>query len=128
MSGSNCWRLLDLVAEEDRAEGGLGVGREDLERVAAHAERAADEVAVVALVLDVDELAQQRRGRPSRPLEQVHALVVLSGDAEAVDARDTLATTITSRAANSACGGVPQPVDLLVDGRVLLDVEVRAGT
>ena len=37
----------------------LGVGREDLERVAAHAEGAAVEVDIVALELQVDQLAQQ---------------------------------------------------------------------
>ena len=39
--------------------------------------------------------------------------------------QDTLATTITSRRREQrARGGVPQPVDLLVDRGVLLDVEV----
>ena len=52
-------QALDLVAEERRAEGRLGVGREDLERLPAHAERAAAERRVVARVLDRDELAQQ---------------------------------------------------------------------
>ena len=52
-------QALDLVAEERRAVGRLGVGREDLERLAAHAERAAPERGVVARVLDRDELAQQ---------------------------------------------------------------------
>ena len=52
-------QALDLVAEERRPERRLGVGREDLERLAAHAERAAPERRVVARVLDRDELAQQ---------------------------------------------------------------------
>ena len=38
----------------------LLVGREDLDAVAADAERAAMEVDVVALVLDVDELPEDR--------------------------------------------------------------------
>ena len=60
-SGSNSRDALDLVAEEldaDRAL--LLVGGEDLDDVAAHAEGAAVEVDVVALVLDVDERAQKR--------------------------------------------------------------------
>ena len=48
---------LDLVAEELDAQGDLLVGGEDLERVAAHAERAAHEGHVVAVVLDVDQMA-----------------------------------------------------------------------
>ena len=50
---------LDLVAPELDAHGDIFVGREDLERVAAHAEGAAQEVHVVAVVLDVDQVAQQ---------------------------------------------------------------------
>ena len=50
---------LDLVAEHLDADGELLVDREDLDRVAAHPERAAGEGEVVAGVLHVDELAQQ---------------------------------------------------------------------
>ena len=52
-------QALDLVAEQRRAERGLGVGREDLERLAAHAEGPAAQRGVVARVLQRDELAQQ---------------------------------------------------------------------
>src|SRR4051812_16768706 len=50
---------LDLVAEEldpDRAL--LFIGREDLDHVAANAERSAVEVDVVSLVLDLDQLLE----------------------------------------------------------------------
>ena len=50
---------LDRVAEElDAHRARFLVRREDLDDVAAHAERAAVKVEVVALVLDVDQLAQ----------------------------------------------------------------------
>ena len=59
---------LDLVAEELDADGQVLVGGEDLQHVAAHAELAAHEVLVVALVLDVGQLAQHAvapaRSRP----------------------------------------------------------------
>ena len=59
---------LDLVAEEDGAVGGLRVGREDLERLAADAEGAAAERRVVARVRGCPRAcAGSRRGRPSRP-------------------------------------------------------------
>ena len=51
---------LDLVAEKLDAMHELLVDADELERVAAHAEGAAHEVDVVAPVLHVDELAQQR--------------------------------------------------------------------
>src|SRR5207248_8559681 len=50
----------DLIAEQLDADGPfLFVGREDLDGVALHAEGPASEVAVVALVLDLDQVAQQ---------------------------------------------------------------------
>jgi hypothetical protein len=57
---------LDLIAEELDAVDELFVDADELERVAAHAERAAHEVEVVAPVLHADQLAQEaRRGRSS---------------------------------------------------------------
>ena len=58
---------LDLVAPELDADGLLRVGGKDLDRVAAHAERALLEGDVVAAVLDADELARGcRRARAAR--------------------------------------------------------------
>ena len=51
---------LDLVAEELDADDALLRGRPELERVATHPEARASEVGVVALVLQVDEVAQHR--------------------------------------------------------------------
>jgi hypothetical protein len=55
-------QALDLVAEERRPEGRLGVGGEDLERLAAHAERAAPE----AWSLREYWIETSLRSRPSR--------------------------------------------------------------
>ena len=69
---------LDLVAPELDAHGDLLVGREDLERVAAHAELAAREVDVVALVVDVGQEAQHLVALARLALAQRHRdLVVL---------------------------------------------------
>ena len=116
---------LDLVAEQLDAHRRLLVGRVDLDGVAAHPELAAHEVHVVALVLHVDEPAQDGALVVVLADAEVEQLpLVLLGRAQAVDA-DTEATTITSRRVSSADGGrVAQPVDLVVDRRVLLDVGV----
>ena len=81
---------VDLVAEElDAQRPRLLVGGEDLDDVAAHAEGAAVEVVVVALVLDVDQLAQQLVAVDARPALEKHQHVeVRLRRAEAVDARD----------------------------------------
>src|SRR3954471_17242210 len=95
-------QALDLVAEERRAERGLRIGREDLERLAAHAERPAAERRVVARVLDRDELAQELVAVDELALLQhLHVHVVRLRRAEAKNG-ETEATTITSRRANTA--------------------------
>ncbi len=79
---------LDLVAEELDADRGFAlVGRKDLDDVAAHAERAAVEVDVVALVLDVDQRRRSSSRRNSCAFDQVdEQAVVALGRADAVDA------------------------------------------
>ena len=47
---------LDLIAPQFDAEGVVVVSREDFDDVAAHAKRAAPEIAVVAVVQDLDQL------------------------------------------------------------------------
>ena len=117
--------LLDLVAEEDRAVGRLGVGREDLERLAAHAERPAREHLVVAVVLHVHELAEHLVAVDHVALlEDLDLRVVLLRRAHAVDARDRRDHDHVAAREQRARGGVAQAVDLLVDRGVLLDVEV----
>ena len=65
---------LDLVAEELDAHRRVAlVGGEDLDDVAADAEGAAVEVQVVALVLDVDQLAQQPSRAVLLPDRERHA-------------------------------------------------------
>ena len=49
---------LDLVAPQADAVGGLAVGRLYLQHVAAHAEAAALQEVVVAVVVDLDQVAQ----------------------------------------------------------------------
>ena len=118
---------LDLVAEQHDPEGGLGVGGEDLERLAADPEGAAAQRGVVARVLDRDELAQQRVAVDELALAQrLQVLVVGLGRAEAVDAGDAGHDQHVATGEQRRRGRVAQAVDLLVDRRVLLDVQVLA--
>ena len=116
---------LDLVAEQQRPERRLLIGREDLQRVPPHAERAAPERRVVAVVLQVHELAQQLVAVHEAALDD-HLAVVVVGlrRAEAEDARDRRDDDHVPAREQRRRGGMAQPVDLLVDRRVLLDVEV----
>jgi hypothetical protein len=79
---------LDLVAPVLDAHGPVFlVGGEDLDHVAADAEGAAMEVHVVALVLDVDQVPQQRVAAQLLAALQAHDhLLIPFGRADAVDA------------------------------------------
>ena len=121
-------QALDLVAEEHGPEGGLRVGGEDLEGLAANPERPAPERGVVARVLDGDELAQQRVAIDRLALAQdLDVRVVCLGRAHAEDAGDGRDDQDVAAGEQGGRRRVAQAVDLLVDRRVLLDVEVPAG-
>ena len=119
---------LDLVAEQLDAHGGLVVGGVHLDGVAPHPELAPHQVHVVALVLHVDELAQDRPLVVLLALAHDEQLVaVLLGRAEAVDARHRRHHDHVAPGEQRRGGRVAQPVDLVVDRAVLLDVRVARG-
>ena len=117
----------DLVAPEADAVGGFFLRRLDLQHIAAHAEAAALQNVVVAVVVDLHQVAQDvvaphhlAHGQP-----QHYAAVVL-GAAEAVNAGDRGHDHNVAAAEQCARRRQAQAVDLLVDLHLLLDVGVRA--
>ena len=83
------------------------------------------EVQVVALVLDVDQFAQQPPQAVLLADRERHAQPrVVLRRAEAVDARDAGHDEHVPALQQRAGGAVPQLVDVVVDRRVLLDVGV----
>ena len=103
----------------------LLVGREDLDRVAAHAELVAGEREVVALVLQLHEPAQDRALIALlADLQHQELLAVHLRRTEAVDRRHRRDDDHVAAREQRARGRVPQPVDLVVDRAVLLDVRV----
>ena len=117
--------LLDLVAEERDAVGGLLVRRLDLDDVALDPEAPAAEHRVVADVLAVDQLPQRRVAVVLLPhLEDQHPLAPLLGRAEAVDARDRRDDDHVAPREQRRGRVEPQPRDVVVLRGVLLDVEV----
>ena len=104
----------------------LLVDREDLEGVAAHPEGAAGEGEVVAGVLDLHEPPQHVVAvHLVADLEPEHPVDVLLRGAEAVDARDRRDHDHVAPGEQRVGRRVTQPLDLLVDRGVLLDVGVR---
>ena len=124
-SGSICESAFDLVAKELDAIGHLVVGGEDLDHVAAHAKGAAAEIAIVALVENFDQPPGDVFALDllSAFQQQQHAVVGLRR-AEAVDAAYRGDDDGVAAFEQRARRGEPQLVQLFVDGRFLLDVEV----
>ena len=119
---------LDLVAEELDAYREFLVGRDDLDSVAAHAERAAGERHVVAGVLDVDQQPQQRvAGHLYADLQLDRSVQVGLRRAEAVDAGHRCDHDDVAAREQARRRRVPQPLHVVVDRAVLLDVGVGLG-
>ena len=119
---------LDDVAEELDPDERLLRRRLELERVAADAEPGAAHRLVVALVLEVDQVAQHGVApvlAADAQLEDRRAVV--DRRAEAVDARDRGDDDHVAALEQGVGRGVAEPVDLVVARRVLLDVGVAAG-
>ena len=117
---------VDLIAEVFDADGVLGLARrEDLHGVAADAELGSDEVDVIALVVQFDELFEQRVPRIllTGPQRDDHVFVV-DGRSDRVDTGDGCHDDDVSPFTQGERGGVAHFVDLVVDGRVLFDVGV----
>ena len=109
---------LDLVPEEVDPHDVLAVRRLDLEDVAADPELRASERRVVALVLEVDEVAQDPVAPVvAAPLQLDDGRPVIDRSAEPVDGRNGRHDHHVSTLEQRARGVVPQPVDLLVPGR-----------
>ena len=116
---------LDLVAEEGDAVRGLLVRRLHLDDVALDAEAAAAEHGVVAHVLRVDQLPQHQVAVVLlADLEDDHPLAPLLRRAEAVDAGDRGDDDDVAAREERRRRRQPQPRDVVVLRRVLLDVEV----
>nr|BFF24944.1 hypothetical protein GCM10025732_29090 [Glycomyces mayteni] len=119
---------VDLVAKHLDADRQLLVGRDDLDRVAADPEGAAGEGDVVAGVLDVHQAAQQLVAFPLLADGDLGGLFeVLGGRGEAVDGRDRGDHDDVAAGEQRVRSAVAQPLDLLVDRGVLLDVGVGLG-
>ena len=118
---------VDLVAEKLHAHGMIrGVGRKNVDRVAADAEHVARKSNVVALVADVDELAHEflRIALLAGAQRDDHVGVV-DWVTEAVDTRHGRDDDHVPPLEQARRGRVAQALDLIIDGGVLLDECVR---
>ena len=116
---------LDHVAEELDPDERLLRGGLELEGVAADAEPGAAQRLVVALVLQVDEVAQHGVAPVLAADPQLeHGRAVVDRGAEPVDARHRGHDDHVAPLEQGVGRRVAEPVDLVVARRVLLDVRV----
>ena len=119
---------VDRVAEHLDPQHRLLVRGVDLDRVAADAELAATERHVVAVVLQVDEPAQDRpHVVVDADVEVEQLTLVLLGVPHAVDATDRRDDDDVASREQPGGRRMTQAIDLVVDRRVLLDVGVARG-
>ena len=119
-------QALDLVVEELDAQRELAVlCGEDVDGVAAHAERAAPELDLVALVLHADQLLDDvALAHPVARAQRHHHLVIVGRVADAVDGADAGHDDDVAPLEQALGGAQPHLLDVLVDGAVLLDEQV----
>ena len=119
---------LDLITEQRDPDGGLLVGGMDLKRVAPDPELSPPQHQVIALVLHVNQAPQRLPLVDLLALseDQQVALVELRV-AEPVDTRHRGHDDGVAPGEECCRGGMTQPVDLVVHGRVLLDEGVTRG-
>src|SRR5205085_2242394 len=112
----------DLIAPELNANRSLLIDRIDLDDVAARAKGAARKLDVVARILNLDELLEQRRARQLLAFfNEYDQAIIRVGVAETVDARHRGDDDAIAPLEQTARRRQSQAVDLFVDRRFLLD-------
>ena len=97
------------------------------EGVAAHAEGATHEVDIVALILDIDQVAEYLVAPYDlAAFQRDHRLAVLLRRTDTVDAGDRRNDDRVAPREERACCGMAQAVDLFVDLRFFLDIGIGA--
>ncbi len=116
----------DLVAEQfDADRMFFARSREDLDHVSPHPERAAHEVDIVALILDVHQTRQDALTRLLHAdAQRQQQVAVLFRRTEAVDAGHARHDHDVAPLEQRTGRGVAKPVDLFVDAGIFLDVRI----
>ena len=117
---------LDLVAEQLDPDGLLLVRGQHLDHVSPHAEGPAAEVDVVAPVLDLYEPGEDVAAADLLAhLQRQHLRAVGARIPQSIDRRDGSDDDYVAALHQGGRGSETQPINVLIDGCVLLDVRVR---
>ena len=122
----NC---IDRIAEEfDSDRPALLIGRKDLDHIAPHPKRAAMKIKVVALVLNIDQLTEQRVPVHLAALfDKEDEIKIGFGRPQPIDARDAGNDDGIAPFQQRLGGGVAHLVDFLVNRGVFLHIGIALG-
>ncbi len=127
VSGSKCASRSTSSPNMRRPVCALRVGREYLQRLPLHPEAATREHCVIARVLDRHEFFQQLLAVDRlSPAQDLHVHLIRLRRAQAINAGDRGDHDHVAAGKHGGSGSVAQPVYLLIDRRVLLDIQVPA--
>ena len=118
---------VDLVAEKFDAEGHIGrVGRENLQRIAVHAEGAAPEIHIIARVLHVHEPADHIVAvRFHTGAQGDNHVLIINRAAQSVDAGHRRDDNYVRPLGKCRRRRMAQLVDVVIDRGILLDIGIR---
>ena len=120
---------VDLIAEKlDPVGRAAGIGRIDLDGITPHPEASPLEIHIIAVVLDLHQL-------PDDVIPVLlHAgaegddhVFIVNGAAQTVNAGNRSHDDNVASLRQGRRGGVPQLIDLVIDGGILLDIGIRRG-
>ena len=115
---------VDLIAPHLEPVALIFVGGIDLDDISAHAKRAAAQI-FAALVLNIDEAAEQRFARSLLPLFDHHQhSVIRFRRADAVNAGNRGDNDNVATFEERARRAHPQFIELVIDGRFFVDVQI----
>ena len=120
---------VDLVTEELHPYGlVVGIGGENLHRVPPDTEHIALKGDIIALIADLDQLAQQLVKVPGLAwTEGDHHVGIINRVAQTINTGNRSHHNYVSAFEETGCSAVTQALDLIVDGAVLFNKGVRMG-
>ena len=124
--GVDVTERLDFVSPQPDAERVFFVGEPDIDRIAPHAKGAAFERGVFAVVLDIDELGREfRRFDNIADFENNGEILIVFRRAQTVDAAYACDDNNVVAAHERTGRREAHAVDLVVNGRIFFDIDIR---
>ena len=118
---------VDFVAEELHPHSQVSrIGRKDLNHISVHAESTALEINIIAVVLDLNQLADHIVAVADHPRPQRnHHVMVIDRAAQSVDTGNGGNNDHIAALGKSGCRRMAEFVDIVIDRGILLNISIR---